>query len=70
MTKIKMQEPGFERDLGSKAVLASDRNALKAYRKQREERRLREARISRIEHDVAELKEGVSELLRLMKAKV
>lgn len=56
MKFIKTDNPNFGRDLDSKAVVSTDANSLKAYRKQRDLKQTQEARISRVEDELTTIK--------------
>ncbi len=60
---MKIQDKKLERDMNSKAVLNTNRNALETYKAERQRRQSEVDDINSMKRDIAELKEMIVKLL-------
>lgn len=63
MTTVKIENKKLERDVNSKALLNTNRNALENYKIERERRLAEKNDINNMKRDIAELKEMIGQLL-------
>ena len=63
MKTVKIENKKLERDLNSKAVLNTNRNALENYKMERKKRLSEIEDINNMKKDIAELKEMIGQLL-------
>ena len=63
METVKIKETKFIRDIDSKAVLSTNRNALEQYKLERQRREAEKNDINRMKEDIVELKEMIKTLL-------
>jgi hypothetical protein len=63
MTTVKIENKKLERDVNSKALLNTNRNALENYKIERERRLAEKDDINNMKRDIAELKEMIGQLL-------
>ena len=62
--KIPVQNEKMVRDARSKALLSTDRDAVRAYEKKKQESKAQKERINRLEQELADLKAIISELVQ------
>lgn len=62
--KIPVKNEKMVRDTKSKALLSTDRDAIRAYEKRREEVKAQKERINRLEQELADLKAIISDLVQ------
>ena len=63
MKTVKIQDTKYIRDINSKAVLNTNRNALEQYKLERQRREAEKNDINRMKEDIVELKEMIKTLL-------
>jgi hypothetical protein len=63
MKTVKIQDTKYIRDIDSKAVLNTNRNALEQYKVERQRREAEKDDINRMKEDIVELKEMIKTLL-------
>ena len=63
MKTVKIEDTKFIRDIDSKAVLSTNRNALEQYKLERQRREAEKNDINRMKEDIVELKEMIKTLL-------
>jgi hypothetical protein len=62
--KVPVQNEKMVRDMKSKAILSTDRDAILAYEKKKLESKAQKERINRLEQELADLKTLISELVQ------
>ena len=63
MKTVKIQDTKYIRDINSKAVLNTNRNALEQYKLERQRRAAEKNDINRMKEDIVELKKMIKKLL-------
>lgn len=63
MKTVKIEDTKYIRDIDSKAVLNTNRNALEQYKMERKRREAEKDDINRMKEDIVELKEMIKTLL-------
>jgi hypothetical protein len=63
MTTVKIENKKLERDINSKALLSTNRNALENYKIERKRKEVEMKDINNMKRDIAELKEMIGQLL-------
>ena len=63
MKTVKIQDTKYIRDVNSKAVLNTNRNALEQYKLERQRREAEKNDINRMKEDIVELKKMIKKLL-------
>jgi len=63
MKTVKIQDTKYIRDIDSKAVLNTNRNALEQYKVERQRREAEKDDINKMKEDIVELKEMIKTLL-------
>ena len=63
MKTIKIENSKLERDVHSKAVLSTNRNALEAYKMERDRKLSQMNDINNMKEDIKELKEMIQQLM-------
>lgn len=63
MTTVKIENKKLERDINSKALLSTNRNALENYKIERKRKEAEMEDINNMKRDIAELKEMIGQLL-------
>ena len=63
MKTVKIEDTKFIRDIDSKAVLSTNRNALEQYKLERQRREAEKNDINRMKEDIVELKKMIKKLL-------
>tara|TARA_B100000029_G_scaffold497640_1_gene565448 strand:+ start:1374 stop:1580 length:207 start_codon:yes stop_codon:yes gene_type:complete len=63
MKTVKIQDTKYIRDINSKAVLNTNRNALEQYKLERQRREAEKNDINRMKEDIVELKKMIKKLL-------
>lgn len=63
MKTIKIENSKLERDVHSKAVLSTNRNALEAYKMERDRKLAEMNDINNMKEDIKELKEMIQQLM-------
>lgn len=63
MKTVKIEDTKYIRDIDSKAVLSTNRNALEQYKLERQRREAEKNDINRMKEDIVELKEMIKTLL-------
>ena len=63
MKTVKIEDTKYIRDIDSKAVLSTNRNALEQYKLERQRREAEKNDINRMKEDIVELKKMIKKLL-------
>ena len=63
MKTVKIEDTKFIRDIDSKAVLSTNRNALEQYKLERQRREAEKNDINRMKEDIVEIKKMIKKLL-------
>lgn len=63
MKTVKIEDTKYIRDINSKAVLNTNRNALEQYKLERQRREAEKNDINRMKEDIVELKKMIKKLL-------
>lgn len=63
MKTVKIEDTKYIRDIDSKAVLNTNRNALEQYKLERQRREAEKNDINRMKEDIVELKKMIKKLL-------
>jgi hypothetical protein len=61
--KIPVENEKMVRDVRTKALLSTDKDAVRAYEKRRQELKTQKERINRLEQELADLKTIIAELI-------
>lgn len=67
--KVEGHDGVLERDLNSKAIVNTDRNAFLAYKEKKRKKQAERDRIDKLESDVQQINTTMQEILSLLKEK-